>query len=160
MIILYIDNFRGFKKTYIPFKEVNFLVGENSTGKTSILSLINILSDHLFWRTTAFSNDTVNLGSYAEITDPKTKHFTIGMLTTSGKDTPKGLNAIVMKFIQKGGIPILEEFIIASYNVTIKVKITPEVILFKSLVDKLKEDLKTKSPLEFLKLIVTRVFEK
>ncbi|KJU82615.1 hypothetical protein MBAV_005191, partial [Candidatus Magnetobacterium bavaricum] len=111
----------------------------------------------MFWRTTAFSNDTVNLGSYAEITDPKTRHFTIGILTTSDKDDPKGLNAIVMKFVQRGGIPILEEFIIASYNVIIKVKITPEAILFKSLIDKLKEDLKTKSPLESLKLIVSEI---
>ncbi len=46
---LYIDNFRGFDDTYIPLKEVNFFVGENSTGKTSILSLINLLYDYSFW---------------------------------------------------------------------------------------------------------------
>ncbi len=33
---LYIDNFRGFRITCIPIKDVNFFVGENSTGKTSV----------------------------------------------------------------------------------------------------------------------------
>ncbi|MBF0537869.1 MAG: AAA family ATPase [Nitrospirae bacterium] len=158
MIVLYIDNFRGFKRTYIPLKEVNFLVGENSTGKTSILSLFDIiLSCHILWHTDAFNKDTVKLGSYAEITDPKTKHFTIGILTTSDRNEPKGLNAIVMKFIQRGGVPIPEEFIIASYNIFLRVKITSEAILFKSLVDKLKEGLIVKSPLEFLNLIVSEI---
>jgi hypothetical protein len=30
---LFIDNFRGFKDTFVPITNVNFLVGENSTGK-------------------------------------------------------------------------------------------------------------------------------
>jgi len=31
---LYVDNFRGFRDTYVPIADVNFLVGENSSGKT------------------------------------------------------------------------------------------------------------------------------
>ena len=40
MKTLYIDNYKGFVDTYIPFEDVNFLVGNNSTGKTSIVNLI------------------------------------------------------------------------------------------------------------------------
>src|SRR4051812_3768119 len=39
---LFIDNFRGFSDAHIPLTEVNFLVGENSTGKTSVLGLLNL----------------------------------------------------------------------------------------------------------------------
>ena len=38
---IYIENYRGLKTQIIELEEVNFFVGENSTGKTSILNLIN-----------------------------------------------------------------------------------------------------------------------
>lgn len=41
---LFVDNFRGFTDTCIPVTDVNFLVGENSTGKSSILGLIKLFS--------------------------------------------------------------------------------------------------------------------
>ncbi|MBC7552880.1 MAG: AAA family ATPase [Taibaiella sp.] len=48
MKVLYVNNFRGFKKTFLNLKNVNFFVGENSTGKTSLLKLIRILSNDIF----------------------------------------------------------------------------------------------------------------
>ncbi len=45
---LYLDNFRGFHDTYIPLKDVNFLVGENSTGKTSVLSIMHTIIKSMF----------------------------------------------------------------------------------------------------------------
>ena len=51
MPTIYLNNFRGFKKSYLTLTDVNFLVGENSTGKTSILKLIKLLSDPRFWFT-------------------------------------------------------------------------------------------------------------
>ncbi len=42
--VLFVDNFRGFTDAYIPITDVNFLVGENSAGKTSILGLIRLFS--------------------------------------------------------------------------------------------------------------------
>jgi hypothetical protein len=41
---LFIDNFRGFTDAFIPISDVNFLVGENSTGKTSVLGLIKLVA--------------------------------------------------------------------------------------------------------------------
>ena len=46
---VYIDNFRGFTASWIPLTQVTFLVGENSTGKTSFLELLETLSAMSFW---------------------------------------------------------------------------------------------------------------
>lgn len=65
------DNFRGFKDTYLPLKDVNFFVGENSTGKTSVMALIQILQSRVFWENLDFQDDSkeINLGSAEEICD-------------------------------------------------------------------------------------------
>lgn len=46
---VYADNFRGFTDAVIPVTQVNFLVGENSTGKTSFIELIETFSNMSFW---------------------------------------------------------------------------------------------------------------
>lgn len=46
---IYADNFRGFSDAIVPICQVNFLVGENSTGKTSFIELIETLSNMPFW---------------------------------------------------------------------------------------------------------------
>lgn len=46
---VYIDNYRGFSKSWIPLKKVNFLVGENSTGKTSFLELLGMFCQPSYW---------------------------------------------------------------------------------------------------------------
>ena len=40
MTSIYLHNFRGFNNTHIDLQDINFFVGENSTGKTSILKII------------------------------------------------------------------------------------------------------------------------
>ncbi len=45
---VFVDNFRGFTDTCIAITDVNFLVGENSTGKSSILALIKLISARNF----------------------------------------------------------------------------------------------------------------
>lgn len=65
---LYIKNFKGFKEELIEIKDVNFLVGENSTGKTALLKLINVLSSYGFWyMNEGFNNNEVELGYFKEI---------------------------------------------------------------------------------------------
>ena len=41
---LFLDNYKGFVDTIISIKDVNFLVGENSSGKTSVLKLLEVIS--------------------------------------------------------------------------------------------------------------------
>lgn len=54
MRYIFMNNFRGFTNALIPLKQVNFLVGENSTGKSSFLALLSMLNDHEFWFNPSF----------------------------------------------------------------------------------------------------------
>lgn len=85
MITLYMDNFRGFKDTYLPLKDVNFFVGENSTGKTSVMALLSILSTPRFWETFDFKTDFIDLGYFSEIS-AHSEEFTIGFYTDFEND--------------------------------------------------------------------------
>ncbi|MBC7486579.1 MAG: AAA family ATPase, partial [Cytophagaceae bacterium] len=67
MKILYLNNFRGFEQTYIPFKQVNFFVGENSSGKSSILSLLKLMSSPQFWNNDDFNISDIELGFFNEL---------------------------------------------------------------------------------------------
>jgi hypothetical protein len=67
MIYLYMDKFRGFSETVIPLESVNFLVGENSTGKTSVLALVNLLSSGQFWMQGDFNLPEYEFGAYRDI---------------------------------------------------------------------------------------------
>lgn len=124
---LYIDNFRGFEDTYIPLKEVNFFVGENSTGKTSILSIINLLYDYSFWLRMNFNNSEVHLGSFYEIVDKdnKKKFFKIGFFNhvTDQKTKKIKYDAVLLKFFNNDGIPSMLECSYSSNNQSVISKI-------------------------------------
>jgi len=49
MGFIYADNYRGFVRQLIPLKQVNFMVGENSTGKSSVLDLLELFGNRNFW---------------------------------------------------------------------------------------------------------------
>ena len=124
---LYVDNFRGFEDTYIPLTQVNFFVGENSTGKTSILSLINLLYDTSFWLRHNFNNSDVHLGSFYEIADRTNskKYFEIGFFNHI-KDSETNqikYDAVLLKFYNNRGIPSILECSYSSNNQIIISKI-------------------------------------
>lgn len=84
MISFYLDNYRGFSKEYIELKRVNFLVGENSTGKTSFLSIVKLMANPSFWLDTDFNDDYIRLGSFSELINKgggNKKTFSIGFYT-------------------------------------------------------------------------------
>lgn len=105
---IYLKNFKGFKEAFFEMKDVNFFVGENSTGKTSILKLINILSDPRFWFNSEFNNDEVEFGYFEEIINKgiTEKEFHIGMEAPFGKK--KKQEAILLEFAEKDAIPIVK----------------------------------------------------
>lgn len=68
MEYLYIDNFHGFSKTSVKLTDVNFLVGENSTGKTSILTVLRMFSSpNLLMGSEELTVDPIRLGHFAEL---------------------------------------------------------------------------------------------
>lgn len=88
MRALYLKNYKGFSESYIELQDVNFLVGENSTGKTAILKLISILSSQEFWLYSEFNTTEVELGYFDEILNENAKErcFYIGLERTVDDD--------------------------------------------------------------------------
>lgn len=110
---LYLENYKGFKKSFFPIFDINFFVGDNSTGKTAVLNLLNVLSTHTFWINFEFNNDNVELGYFNEIVHKKMKaplFFKIGIDLTQTND--KGIkehNYTLIKFVEKNGIATAQE---------------------------------------------------
>ncbi len=112
MKYLFIDNYRGFTNTFIPLREVNFLVGENSTGKTSVLSIINLLSDYKFWFEQQFNSSDVQLGNFRDIISygsQNRSNFSLGIIDTNEED-PKNCFVFLAIFSEKEGLPVISKF--------------------------------------------------
>lgn len=141
MKYLYVDNFRGFTDTYIPIKDVNFLVGENSTGKTSILSLINLLGSPRFWFNQEFNTDEVHLGHFRDIVSANAtdkSYFQIGAIECPVREEddetqPKRVNMFLMTFTGERGLPAIASYTYVSeqnqitvffYEKTMRLKIS------------------------------------
>ncbi len=125
MPILYVDNFRGFQKTFLPLKNVNFFVGENSTGKTSILKLIRLLSSQQFWFDLQFDAEETDLGFYTEIVsknadDPS--YFEVGIVGDSS-DKYNRISAILIRFASHKGVPKISQLRMIDMNTDVLVNI-------------------------------------
>jgi predicted ATPase len=131
MKILYVNNYRGFSKTFINLMDVNFLLGENSTGKTSILYLLNLLSSSKFWNSQDFNNDEVDLGSFSEIIsqNAKEQHFEIALIDTL-MSNKEGTRAFYMKFEEYEESPLLTEYRVLGKKNTYCVKQDKINVLF------------------------------
>lgn len=132
MKTLYVDNYRGFTHSFIPFCDVNFLVGENSTGKTSILNLINILNNSFFWLFHEFNTDEVTLGYFHEIVNQnaaKKSHFCIG-LEEQEYQQEQGFQYILMQFNSKEDIPSISKCFIYDNTRTIYISFSDTQISY------------------------------
>lgn len=116
---LFIDNFRGFINTFIPITDVNFLVGQNSTGKTSVLGLMKLLSgvDLLLSNSNGFSEDPVNFGNFSDMVSahsPNQRSFRIGAVWEPPPATKKKTGVSVMghllTFVDDDGVPRLSRY--------------------------------------------------
>jgi hypothetical protein len=111
MLSIYMDNFRGFKNTLIPLTQTTFLVGENSTGKSSLLKLLNLFSAQRILNSTQIAFDD-DLGSFADIVSAgatdKTS-FRIGCILSDSKE--QGLGFTVLTFVNKEDVPELSRYV-------------------------------------------------
>ena len=107
MRYLYLDNLRGFKDQLIPFSDINFFVGENSTGKTSVLSIFKALTSRDFLhhgylmspRTTEYLGDSFD--SLVSVNSENKTSFTAGF----GSDIEGDVFFVLFRFIQKDDQP-------------------------------------------------------
>lgn len=120
---LYLDNYKGFSKTFIPFEDINFLVGENSTGKTAVLDIISMIMDNMFWFSPNFKFD--EMGCFSDLVSQKTTdvtHFFIGY--ESDKDTElQQTRRFLFVFSNKDNKPVLTE---------LKFNCVDETIIYKN----------------------------
>lgn len=113
MIYIFINNYRGFSHTILPIYRVNFLVGENSTGKTSLLALLELLSISNFFVNFDFNLGSYEFGSYNDIVShfatDKTE-FQVGIC--KAKKGNEDTNACYMLNFSKGkdSLPQLNRF--------------------------------------------------
>jgi predicted ATPase len=77
----YLDNFRGFQDTCVGLKDVNFLVGENSSGKTSLINALTIMSYYRFW-TDAVITDEIEFKTFSDLhsVNATRDYFTLGSI--------------------------------------------------------------------------------
>ena len=137
MKYLYVNNFRGFKDTIIPITEVNFFVGENSTGKSSLLGLIKLLSSPDFWLRNKLDTDEVQFGNFSDIVSVNAKnksYFSIGLVTElkSKENDDRDLSAFVLTFIEREGLPSVALYVYAHEGKEYRIRIGKKQIKYKS----------------------------
>lgn len=112
---LFIDNYRGFSDTCVPITDVNFLVGENSTGKTSILGLLKVFAGSGFLMGREFGDEHIGFGHFSDMVSANSNdqsYFRVGfvMEQSSRKKAAEG-ETIVMgslfTFLERDGLPRL-----------------------------------------------------
>jgi len=115
---LFVDNFRGFNDTCIPITDVNFLVGENSTGKTSILGLLKLFSGGDFLLKVGqdyLGDEYIGFSHFADmvsINSVDRSYFRIGFAfehveKKKGEPEITKVTGSLFTFIEKDGLPQL-----------------------------------------------------
>ena len=124
---IYIKNFKGFNKQVIDLEDVNFLVGENSTGKTALINLIRIFSSQEFWFNNQFNNSEIEMGYFEEIISKNAteKTFQIGIekdeRKTENKNKKDKLIRILFEFKSENSIATINwvKYSLNDFNVFI-----------------------------------------
>jgi len=138
---LYLDNFRGFSNQFIPISKVNFLIGENSTGKSSFLYALKVLSNPAFWFNQDFRGDEFQIHSFNDIVSAESKnkdYFKIGYIFD---DINKP--SFILNFFNKNSKPQINRCIVFSNNSIVLFKINDEEIFYRKVngnkIDKIDE---------------------
>lgn len=86
MTYIFMHNFRGFSETILPLRQLTFLVGENSTGKSSFLKLLYLLSRPQFWFSPEHAiQEDADLGGFNDMVSAWAQDrsfFQIGVMTS------------------------------------------------------------------------------
>jgi predicted ATPase len=134
MRILYINNFRGFANTYVPIKEVNFFVGENSTGKSSVLSLLRLISTLQFWHDDDFNINDIELGFFDELISKNfigKKEFQIGFnINEEMENQERPFKNLLATYKNEKGSPKLYKLKIFVGNTNISINVSDKKLRF------------------------------
>jgi predicted ATP-dependent endonuclease of OLD family len=104
---LYLDNYRGFSEQFIEIREVNFLVGENSSGKSSVLLALNTVFNPNFWLNLDFSTGDTQMYSFEDLVSVEAKNksrFRIGYFYDNQEQT-----SFLFEFVSDNGKIIISK---------------------------------------------------
>ena len=113
MDCVYMNNFRGFKTTVVPIRSVNFLVGENSTGKSSFMALTQLLAQPEFWFKQDFNAGNYEFGGFRDIVSALSSdqsEFQIGVSKETRKKRDETTYYLLHFSEAKDGVPELARF--------------------------------------------------
>lgn len=106
---LFIDNFRAFKNQHLPLSKVNILIGENSSGKSSLLKLLLAIKQSLNdpQASNLLLNDKlVNLGNYKESVYYHDEHLPVNLgFSFSGIEVQKIFKSFFPHLEPKSKLP-------------------------------------------------------
>lgn len=132
---IYIDNYKGFTDTIISLKDVNFLVGDNSTGKTAVLNLLELISQPNFWVAPEFNSEDIELGYFSEMVNQNgvnKKSFSIGANNGNSKGKIDGIHYIWMKFTEKELAPEVSECKFVNDNKTVWCQVNEKAVSYQT----------------------------
>ncbi|MCX2680931.1 AAA family ATPase [Galbibacter sp. EGI 63066] len=132
---IFLKNYKGFKHQIVNLVDMNFLVGENSTGKTSFLKVINLLSSTEFWYSYEFNNNEVELGYFEEIINKQTEDnfFQIGIEKNVeiNDEGEQGLFRVIFEFNQINSVPTLKQIKVNILEFDVLIKFTKKQINYR-----------------------------
>ena len=104
----------------IPLRDVNFCVGENSSGKSSFLALVHMLSSPKFWFDQIIEGGESGFGHFDDIVSISAKkrdYFRVGYAekvslrrSRKNEDTDERVRAFLFSYRKKDGMPKLHKF--------------------------------------------------
>jgi len=118
---IFMDNYRGFTETFISLSSATFLVGENSTGKSSFLALRRLFSNSdLMFGLEFPTGGESGFGGFRDIVSVASSdrsYFSVGLLISDergrrSKDNQKEkVRLAIWKFRDEDGLPKIESYI-------------------------------------------------
>lgn len=136
---LFIDNFRGFSNTCIPITDVNFLVGQNSTGKTSVLGLLKLFSGPRFLMQQGqdFGDEHVTFGHFSDMVSAHSEnqtYFHIGLAWTRSPAKKGDEDTVVWlcTYVQNQGLPQLSSVTFYRDSKRMSIRYTGTHVHFKT----------------------------
>jgi hypothetical protein len=131
---LFIDNFRGFANTYIPILDVNFLVGQNSTGKTSVMGLLKLLSTpHILWGHD-FGDTDINFGHFKDMVSAHSvdrTYFRVGAILRGQSRGGPRIQAMLFTYKEVDGLPRLANFTTTIENKQVSLRFNGRQVQYK-----------------------------
>ena len=136
---LFMDNYRGFSNTTVQLIDVNFLVGENSSGKTSLMRLLQILSNPTFFMGAHLgSGESAQFGHFNEVVSAHASdrsYFRIGFIEERDRSDKHGgpsLYGMLLSYKERAGIPMLSRITFSDGHAEVSISISAEAIRFRS----------------------------